>query len=393
MFNRTSASTFNGAQRFVLFADSTFSLQVAPRGQGADGQRSFAYPGIFSRADSVLRFDFKNTIPWTATAVLRRDSLVVEFNDNMLLSDFEDGVYVQPPQVPKSIGGRIAFSTWTEWTSVIYTMKPDGSQLTVIGIGSDPSLSPDGKKLAFWRYDGDSGSIYIANADGSGRVTQLATRGYQPAWSPDGRKLAYGCGGICIVNIDGTGLTRLTPAAPVSRDRDICIRDSDPAWSPDGSKIAFSRWPDVSIPTSMCLTLGVALDFPFDFSTQVWLIDADGANTRPLRNNGEINFGYAGWPSWSPDGSRLALFRVGEIDVVSIDRSEFVTVIRQDPVNWNALLGSPAWSPDGSQIIYGTLHGWGFADSSGSGHVEEFSLPSGIMPYSLSWSWAPLSSK
>jgi dipeptidyl aminopeptidase/acylaminoacyl peptidase len=394
VYNRTPASTINGGQRFLLFADSTFRLEFVTRRQGSVGQSSFAYPGVFSRVDSVLSFDFRNTTPWTATAVLHHDSLVVEFNDHMRLSNFEDGVYVQAPQLPKSTGGRIAFSAWNGSNRVIYTMDPDGSHLAVIGIGYDPSLSPDGKRLAYWsRSAPDSGSMYIASADGSGPTTRLATRGYQPTWSPDGQKLAYGCGGICIVNLDGTEPTRITPAAPVSQNHDVCIRDSDPAWSPDGSTIAFSRWPDAHIPESMCLTLGVALDFPFDFSTQVWLIDADGSNLRPLRNDGEIIWGYLGWPSWSPDGSRLAFYHLDEIDVVSVDRSGLVTAIRQDPVNWNALLGSPAWSPDGSEIVFGTPGGWGFAESSGSGRILEFTLPKGIVPNPFSWSWAPLPSK
>lgn len=397
VYDRASASTFGGAQRFVLFGDGTFSLQFAHRGQGSTDQNSFAYPGVFSRADSVLRFDFKNTVPWTATAVLRHDSLVVEFNDYMRLSDFEDGVYVQASHGSGSLGGRIAFSTWNGFATVIYTMDADGAHLTTVAEGYDPSFSPDGKKIAFWRYDATGGSIFIANADGSGPIGQVASGGHQPTWSPDGQRLAFGCGGICIVNVDGTGWTRLTPAAPVSQDRDVCIRDTDPAWSPDGSTIAFTRWPDERIPTSMCLSLGAALSFPFDFWTEVWLIGVDGSNPRPLRDDAGRVVTYAGWPSWSPDGGRLAFYYVNgqeeRIDVANVNRSGFVTAVQRAPVVWDAVLGSPAWSPDGSQIIFGTKGGWGLAESSGSGRITVFSLPNGIVPNSLSWSWAPLSSK
>ena len=290
---------------------------------------------------------------------------------------------------PASFGGGITFSAWNGSAIVVYTMDPDGSRRTAITQGQDPSFSPDGKRIAFWRYDRDGGSIYIANADGS--VRTVTSGGYQPTWSPDGQKLAYGCGGICIVNLDGTGQTRLTPAAPVSLSQDVCIRDSDPAWSPDGATIAFTRWPDEHIPTSMCLPMGAATNFPFDFWTEVWLVDVDGSNLRPLRDDAGNIVTYAGWPSWSPDGGRLAFYYVNgqeeRIDIANVGRSGLVTAVRRSPVVWGAVLGSPAWSPDGTEIIFGTKGGWGFAESSGSGRTAVFSPPDGLVPYSLSWSW------
>ena len=137
--------------------------------------------------------------------------------------------------------------------------------------------------------------------------------------------------------------------------------------------------------------MGAAANFPFDFWTEVWLVDADGSNPRPLRDDAGSIPTYAGWPSWSPDGNRLAFYYVNgqeeRIDVANVDRSAFVTAVRRSPVVWDAVLGSPAWSPDGNAIIFGTKGGWGFADASGSGRPSMFSPPNGIVPYSLSWSW------
>jgi hypothetical protein len=67
------------------------------------------------------------------------------------------------------VAGRLAFSTWSESAFTIYTMNGDGSGLVGVASGLDPSFSPDGTRIAFWRYEPQVGSgvIYVANADGT----------------------------------------------------------------------------------------------------------------------------------------------------------------------------------------------------------------------------------
>jgi TolB protein len=134
------------------------------------------------------------------------------------------------------------------------------------------------------------------------------------------------------------------------------------------------------------------MSFPFDFWTEVWLVEADGSNLRPLKDGVGRTVTYAGWPTWSPDGRRLAFYYTNGSDeriaVASADTSGFVTIVQQKPPLWNSVLGSPDWSPDGSRVVFSTPGGWGFADASGSGQAELVKSPVGVTPNSLSWSWS-----
>src|SRR5262249_32060415 len=59
------------------------------------------------------------------------------------------------------------------------------------GINTYPSISPDGKRIAFRRFvDGTNSEVFVANADGSeprNLTNDPAFDGW-PAWSPDGTR-------------------------------------------------------------------------------------------------------------------------------------------------------------------------------------------------------------
>ena len=69
--------------------------------------------------------------------------------------------------------------------------------------------------------------------DGLQQLTTGAYPSVAPAFSPDGQRIAFARLGVGILtmNVDGTGVRRLTTNT----------RDSFPAWSPDGAHIAFVR--------------------------------------------------------------------------------------------------------------------------------------------------------
>ena len=81
--------------RYVLYNDTTFSLQYWRRGSGP-----FDYRGRYVATDSVINFsfDFFNlTGPWHSTGVLRGDEMIVSYNAIMAMVDFIGGRHVRTP--------------------------------------------------------------------------------------------------------------------------------------------------------------------------------------------------------------------------------------------------------------------------------------------------------
>jgi len=177
-------------------------------------------------------------------------------------------------------GTQIAFTSERADGTDIYLTTATGSHVTRLTqdrISSSPAWSPDGSKILFARGP----SLYVMNPDGSG-ATVLHDVGGSPAWSHDGARIAYNCGGICVSNADGTGMTRLTT------DQADAWLDRRPAWSPDGSELIFAR---------------IEMDGG-DWFTTVFRINADGTGLRPLGisvlgGNGNAR-GYQDTPAWRP---------------------------------------------------------------------------------------------
>jgi Tol biopolymer transport system component len=97
---------------------------------------------------------------------------------------------------------------------------------------------------------------------------------------------------VYTMNADGTGVTNLTRRYTDAEPPVLGNVRGDPEWSPDGTKISFT---------------GFALsDIGNCCSTNVYVMDADGANLERLTNTPSSSEGEDTQATWAPDGSWLA---------------------------------------------------------------------------------------
>jgi TolB protein len=221
----------------------------------------------------------------------------------------------------------------------IFKVRADGTHLTRLSHhpcvpGSCvedlfPAWSPNGKQIAFTRFDDDAGlvALYVMRADGTHerQVPGTAELGGQFArYSPDGKSLVFGGGSergaaVFTIRLDGTHLRRLTPWK--------LHAGGGPDWSPDGRWIAFESHGDQ------------------DRQDNVYLVHPNGSDLHKITTS-PAHVHQWGSYSFSPDGTMITVaHNVGEgenpdVYVMNLDGSDL-----RDVTNSTIWDSAPDWGP------------------------------------------------
>jgi tricorn protease len=105
---------------------------------------------------------------------------------------------------------------------------------------TSPVFSPDGRRIAFSRNNGNDWDVFIASADGSGeptRVTMMPEDDFVTSWSPNGKEVIF------ETTRDEESLTRLyrTSADRLALATALPLHQSySGSISPDGSRIVYN---------------------------------------------------------------------------------------------------------------------------------------------------------
>jgi WD40-like Beta Propeller Repeat len=199
-----------------------------------------------------------------------------------------------------------------------------------------PTFSPDSRRILYFQNGGNADGVYVMNADGSGQRRLTADAGFGPVFSPNGAQIAYFGTGITIAGADGGGShailantrTFIPPSAIVTQT------NSEPNWSPDGRQIIFTRQTATIAPGSHSIQV------------DVYVMNADGTGVRQLTSTPGVNEEE---PSWSPDGLRIAYFKMpernpdglGEIWVMNADGGGARRVALGWHPHWSSVQGGP----------------------------------------------------
>ncbi|MGN6167014.1 MAG: TolB family protein [Solirubrobacteraceae bacterium] len=251
------------------------------------------------------------------------------------------------PARPAAHGTQEKIAFWDFVSGQVYTVNADGSglrQLTHATGGVQamhPDFSPDGKLIVFGLGDNTHPwRIWVMRSDGT-RQRQLTTdtKGFRdntPIYTPNGRAIVFSrClpgDGVCAIwemNADGTHKHALTPYVPSGVHERV---DFGAAVSPNGKRIAFTRF------------------FANGIQAQIYLMNADGSNPRPITAPRL----EAAAPAWSPNGRWIAF------NTNNLRNGARIFAIRPNGKHLRALTPNhsphndygPSYSPNGKQIAF-----------------------------------------
>jgi TolB protein len=239
-------------------------------------------------------------------------------------------------------GTHIYFVSDRTGNKEIWAMDFDGKNQRQIthfnSISIEPSVAPDGTKIAFTSYAKGTPGIFVFSVDPVRDLrfyNQGASVNSSPSFTPDGKQIIYsseaGTGRCCriyIAGLNGAGFRPITSGNFI---------DTEPKVNPKtGQDIVF-----VSGRSG---------------PQQIYRMNMDGGDMERLTDG----TGEASNPSWRPDGQIMAFswtrgFAAGAFNIFLMDvasRRVMVQLTHSEGRNEN-----PTWAPDGNHLVFASTRG------------------------------------
>jgi TolB protein len=216
----------------------------------------------------------------------------------------------------------------------IWAMDYDGKNQHPIthfnSISIQPTVSPDGSKVAFTSYRNGNPGIFVFSVDPVRDLrfyNQAASVNSSPSFTPDGKQIIYSsssgrCCRIFLSNLDGTGFRPISSPAAI---------DTEPKVNPKtGNEVVFSSGRSGT--------------------EQIYRMNLDGADMERLSDG----TGEAAGAAWHPNGQTIAFswtrgYAAGawNIFVMDVASRKYNQLTSGAGKNEN-----PSWAPDGKHIVF-----------------------------------------
>ncbi len=300
---------------FGELPDASAATQVSPLDDEGNLRRV-----TFTTEGADFDLDVDATGQWLAFASTRHrqtaDIYLQRVNGTSVTQLTNDPARDEMPSLSPD-GRRLAFASDRGGTFDIYLMEIEGGpavKLTDDGAQNiHPSFSPDGQRLVYCSLGSQSGvwELVLLEVNRPGQ-RRIIGHGLFPVWSPTGNRIAYqrarerGSRWFSLWTMDVSAEGEVTRPVEVVASANAAV--ITPEWSPDGRNLVF------------CTVLDPTADSPAGSRADIWICNADGTGRTRLTHGRYGNL----YPTWAADGSIYFVSNRG------VDAIENVYALRPD---------------------------------------------------------------